>query len=225
MQIEENPHGVQTADLIVGIPSYNEASLIAYPTQKASEGLIKYFGSKNSVIINCDNHSTDGTRETFMNTRTDVPKIYLSTPAGIRGKGNNFKNLFEKSCDLGAQAIVVVDADLKSITPRWIKNLGEPLFEDFGFVAPLYVRHKYDGTITNNIAYPMTRCIYGRRVRQPIGGDFGFSGELAEVYLRQEDWTPAVAGIWYRHLDDDDGHVSRHAHLPVLYGTAKSPQT
>jgi len=95
MQIEENPRGVQAADLIVGIPSYNEASLISYPTQKASEGLIKYFGNKNSVIINCDNHSTDGTREAFMNTPTEVPKIYLSTPAGIRGKGNNFKNLFK----------------------------------------------------------------------------------------------------------------------------------
>jgi len=193
MRIEENPQDVQAADLIVGIPSYNEAKLISYPTQNASEGLVKYFGDKNCVIINCDNNSPDGTREAFLNTQTEVPKIYLSTPPGVRGKGNNFKNLFEKSCELGAQAIVVVDADLKSITPRWIKNLGEPLFEDFGFVAPLYVRHKCDGTITNNIAYPMTRSIYGRRVRQPIGGDFGFSGDLAEIYLREENWTQEVA--------------------------------
>jgi glycosyltransferase involved in cell wall biosynthesis len=193
MQIEENPSEIQAADLIVGIPSYNEAQLISYPTQMASEGLIKYFGDKNSVIINCDNNSPDGTRDAFMNTTTEVPKIYLSTPPGVKGKGNNIRNLFKKSCELGAQATIVVDADLKSITPRWIKNLGEPLFEDFGFVAPLYVRHKYDGTITNNIAYPMTRSIYGRRVRQPIGGDFGFSGELADVYLGQNDWTPAVA--------------------------------
>ena len=193
MHIEENPQDVQAADIVVGIPSYNEATLISFPTQQASEGLIKYFGTKNSVIINCDNDSPDGTREAFMNTPTEVPKIYLSTPPGVRGKGNNFKNLFKKSCDLGAEAIVVVDADLKSVTPRWIKNLGEPLFEDFGFVAPLYVRHKCDGTITNNIAYPMTRSVYGRRVRQPIGGDFGFSGELAEVYLKQDNWTQAVA--------------------------------
>jgi glycosyltransferase involved in cell wall biosynthesis len=193
MHIEENPSNVTSADVIVGIPSYNEAELIPYPTQKASEGLIKYFGEKNSVIINCDNNSPDGTRDAFMNTPTEVPKIYLSTPPGVKGKGNNFKNLFKKSCELGAEAIVVVDADLKSVTPRWIKNLGEPLFQDFGFVAPLYVRHKFDGTITNNIAYPMIRSIYGRRVRQPIGGDFGFSGELAEIYLRQEDWTPAVS--------------------------------
>lgn len=193
MYIEENPHDVRTADLVVGIPSYNEADVISYPTEKASEGLVKYFGDKNSVIINCDNNSTDGTREAFMNTPTEVVKIYLSTPPGVKGKGNNFRNLFKKSCDLGAQAIVAVDADLKSITPRWIKNLAQPIFEDFGFVAPLYVRHKYDGTITNNIAYPMTRSIYGRRVRQPIGGDFGFSGELAEIYLKQREWTPAVA--------------------------------
>jgi len=193
MYIEENPNDIQAADLVVGIPSYNEAEMISYPTQVASEGLIKYFGDKSSVIINCDNNSPDGTREAFMNTPTEVPKIYLSTVPGVKGKGNNIRNLFKKSCDLGAEANIILDADLKSITPRWIKNLGEPLFEDFGFVAPLYVRHKYDGTITNNIAYPMIRSVYGRRVRQPIGGDFGFSGELAEIYLRQEDWLPAVA--------------------------------
>ncbi|UCG80516.1 MAG: glycosyl transferase family 2 [Desulfobacterales bacterium] len=193
MYIEENPNDVRAADLIVGIPSYNEAELISYPTQMASEGLVKYFGDKNSVIINCDNNSPDGTRDAFMNTPTEVPKMYISTPPGVKGKGNNIKNLFKKSSDLGAQAIIVLDADLKSITPRWVKNLGEPLFEDFGFVAPLYVRHKYDGTITNNIAYPMTRSIYGRRVRQPIGGDFGFSGELAEIYARQGGWSAAVA--------------------------------
>ena len=192
MQIEENPNDVRAADLVVGIPSYNEAELISFPTQMANEGLIKYFGGKNSVIINCDNNSPDGTRDAFMNTPTEVPKMYISTPPGVKGKGNNVRNLLKKTCDLGAQAVLLVDADLKSITPRWIKNLAEPLFEDFGFVAPLYVRHKYDGTITNNIAYPMTRSIYGRRVRQPIGGDFGFSGELADIYLEQENWTPDV---------------------------------
>ncbi len=191
--IEENPNEIKSAEIIVGIPSYNEADLISYPTKIASEGLIKYFGDKNSVIINCDNHSSDGTKEAFMGTPTEVPKVYLSTPPGVKGKGNNFKNLFQKACELGAEAIVVVDADLKSITPRWIKNLGEPLFEDFGFVAPLYVRHKYDGTITNNIAYPMLRSIYGRRVRQPIGGDFGFSGNLSEIYLKQDMWESAIS--------------------------------
>ena len=91
--------------------------------------------------------------------------------------------------------MVVVDADLKSITPKWIKHLGEPLFQDFGYVAPLYVRHKYDGTITNSIAYPLTRSLYGRRVRQPIGGDFGFCGKLAKIYLESDTWSEAIANF------------------------------
>jgi glucosylglycerate synthase len=41
--------------------------------------------------------------------------------------------------------------------------------------------------------YPLTRALYGKRVRQPIGGDFGFSGRLAEFYLTKEVWETDVA--------------------------------
>ena len=192
---EVNPDGVDKADLVVCIPSYNEADSISYPVQQASEGLVKFFPEMRSVIINTDNNSPDGTREAFLNTPTERSKIYLSTAPGVKGKGNNFRNLFEKILELEAKAVVVVDADLKSITPQWIRHLGEPLFNDFSYVAPLYVRHKYDGTITNGIAYPLSRALYGRRVRQPIGGDFGFSGDLARVYLENEAWDEATANF------------------------------
>ncbi len=192
--ILENPENVSEAEIVVGIPSYNEADAIAFPTEQAALGLTRFFPDRKGVIVNCDNASTDGTKEAFFNAPcVGVPRMYVSTPPGVKGKGNNFRNLFRLVTELGAQAVVVVDADLKSITPKWIKNLGEPLFEDFGFVAPLYLRHKYDGTITNNIAYPLTRCLYGRRVRQPIGGDFGFSGALASFYLGHETWNEDVA--------------------------------
>lgn len=192
---EVNPEKITQAEMVVCIPSYNEADSIAFPTKQASLGLAKYFSGKSAVIINCDNNSPDNTKQAFLNTPTDIPKMYLSTPPGLKGKGNNFKNLFEKVVELQAKAVVVVDADLKSITPEWIRHLGEPLFNDFTYVAPLYVRHKYDGTITNGIAYPLSRALYGRRVRQPIGGDFGFCGELAKTYLESEIWDEAVANF------------------------------
>jgi glucosylglycerate synthase len=192
---EVNPENVHQADLVVCIPSYNEADSISMPTLQADKGIQRFFGDKSSVIINCDNHSPDNTKEVFLETPTGTPKIYISTPEGVKGKGNNFSNLFKKVVDLNAKAVVVVDADLRSITPEWIRHLGGPLFNGFSYVAPLYVRHKYDGTITNGIAYPLTRALYGRRVRQPIGGDFGFSGRLAQVYLEGKGWDEAVANF------------------------------
>ena len=192
---EVNPSNIEKADLIVSIPSYKEADSIAFPTQQASIGIKKYFPDKQAVIINCDNNSPDNTKQAFLETETEVPKIYISTPPDVKGKGNNFKNLFKKVVELQAKAIVVVDADLKSITPEWINHLGEPLFNGFSYIAPLYIRHKYDGTITNGIAYPLSRALYGRRVRQPIGGDFGFSGKLANAYLESDVWDDATANF------------------------------
>jgi glycosyltransferase involved in cell wall biosynthesis len=191
--IVENPSHVTEAEVVVGIPSFNESENIAYPTDVASRGLIESFKDKKSVIINVDNHSTDGTKEAFLGTPTRIPKIYISTQKGVKGKGNNFRNLFEAAVELNARAIIVVDADLKSITPHWIRYLGEPLMGRFDYVAPIYARHKYDGSITNHIAYPMLRSLFGIRVRQPIGGDFGFSGKLARAFLSEKLWNEKIA--------------------------------
>jgi glycosyltransferase involved in cell wall biosynthesis len=193
--IVENPQGINQAEIVVGIPSYNEADSIAFPTDVVSRGLVQFFPGKSAVIINVDNHSPDNTKSEFLNTPTKIPKVYLSTPAGVKGKGNNFLNLFKAAVELQAKAIVVVDADLKSITPSWIRYLGEPLMGRFDYVTPIYVRHKYDGTITNHIAYPMLRTLYGLRVRQPIGGDFGFSGKLARAFLSEKLWNDKIANF------------------------------
>ena len=48
-------------------------------------------------------------------------------------------------------------------------------------------------SVTNSIVYPLTRTLYGARVRQPIGGDFGFSTRLARHWLAQDVWTTDVA--------------------------------
>lgn len=198
--ILENPDKVASADVVVAITSRNDAGSVAHPTEQASLGLTEYFRGRKAAIVACDDSSTDATREAFFAAPCQVPRLYLSTVEGATGKGTSIKHLLRLVRSLGTAATVVVNADLKSITPKWIRHLGEPLFDDYGFVAPLYLRHKYDGNLTNNFAYPFTRCLYGRRVRQPIVGDFGFSGELAQFYLGHETWDDDAArggiGIW-----------------------------
>jgi len=219
--VEENPHNITQAEIVVGIPSYNEAECIAFPTEQADKGLSKYFKERSCVIINCDNNSPDDTRHVFMQTPTSNPKIYISTPPDVQGKGNNLRNLFAKAVELSASAVVVVDADLASVTPQWVRNLGEPLLEEFDYVAPLYVRHKYEGTIATNIAYPLTRALYGRRVRQPIGGDFGFSGKMARIFNEAADWTDDVGqfgiDIWMT-------TVAMRSHAPIIQSFMGKPK-
>ena len=113
---------------------------------------------------------------------------------GVPGKGSAFRTVFRAAEVLDARACAVVDADLRSITPEWIHLLLAPVVEQgVDFVAPFYHRHKFDGTITNNVVYPLTRALYGKRVRQPIGGEFGFSRRLLEQYLGLPVWETDVA--------------------------------
>ena len=182
---EVNKSNVSQADIVVGLASFNEADSIDYPTQQASLGLKKYYPDHTSCILNCDNHSPDGTEGVFLGTETDVPKIYVTTPPDTPGKGYNFENMFRKVIELDADVLVCLDADLLSVTPEWVKNFTDPILAGFDMVNPIYSRHKYDGTITNSICYPLVYGLFCRNVRQPIGGDFAISREFAEHLIKQ----------------------------------------
>ncbi|RLF81267.1 glycosyltransferase [Thermococci archaeon] len=180
--------------VIVGIPSYNNAETIEHVIKQAAEGLKKYFDG--GLIINSDGGSNDGTRDVVMKTPVpddvEVRSTVYKWP--IPGKGSAMKEVLEIARDEGADVVVFVDSDLRSITPEWVYKFAKPIEEGYHFVAPLYLRHKYDGTITNNIAYPMTTSLYGYNVRQPIGGDFGISADLIDTYLCNEEvWKTDVA--------------------------------
>lgn len=180
-----NPEQVTRSDLVVGIPSYNEADNIAFVVKQSIEGIRKYLPDFTAVIVNVDNNSPDDTKSAFMRAPHGVPKIYISTEPGIKGKGNNLYNLFTEMIRLNARAAVVVDADLRSITPEWIRDLAAPILNGYDYVTPLYSRNEYEGTITNNICYPLVYGLLGRDIRHPIGGDAAFSIDLAKYYLNQ----------------------------------------
>jgi glycosyltransferase involved in cell wall biosynthesis len=180
---------IAVADIVVGIPSFNNAHTINYVVYQAAKGLETYFPDLRSVIFISDGGSSDGTLETV--EAMHIPSkaaILPTTYAGTPGKGSAVKAVFEAARFLQSKAVALVDSDLRSITPQWIKLLLSPTLKRTGLVTPFYVRHKYDGTITNFLCYPITSCLYGKKVRQPIGGDFGLSIELAEKLLDSPLW-------------------------------------
>lgn len=197
---------IGSADILVGIPSYNNASTIGHVVRAVQAGIAKYFPDRKAVLVNSDGGSKDGTmrvveeamiedfRPLLITHRKDTLFKIVTPYHGVPGKGSAFRTVFEIAKALDAKACAVVDSDLRSITPEWIDLLiGPVLSNDYDFVSPYYLRHKYDGTITNSIVYPLTRALYGKRIRQPIGGDFGFSGRLASFYLKHDVWETDIA--------------------------------
>jgi glucosylglycerate synthase len=170
-----------TADIVcIGIPSWSEASTIAHVVRQADAGLVTMGIAGGAVIVNADNNSPDGTREVFQATPATARKRYLSTPEGVRGKGHNIVNLLAEAARRDA-ALVLLDADLESVTPEWIPRLLEPILNgEADFVSPLYATSQ-GGPLRNLICRPMVAGLFGVDVPQPTGGEMAFSATLVKA--------------------------------------------
>lgn len=184
------------ADIVVGIPCYYNDTSVAHVITQVADGLRRHYPDQRALVLVADGGSTDDTREIAqeLQERDFNLAIIVTIYRGVPGKGSALRAIFEASRFLRAKAVAVFDSDLKSISHGWIKNVLEPVFAGYDFVAPDYSRYKLDGTITNTIAYNLTRALYGVNIRQPIGGDFGMSLPLVRHYLdREEVWESDIA--------------------------------
>jgi hypothetical protein len=97
---------------------------------------------------------------------------------------------------LGARVIVMLNSDLESMTPNWIRGLAEPILkEEHGLVLPVYQRNRYEGTLTHTLVGPLMRALFGRRLLHPLAEEFGCSAETAEFLLKQDVWSSGAQGL------------------------------
>lgn len=193
--LREKIEALGHADIVIGIPTFHSGSSVVHVIQSVVAGLEKHFGEFQALILVSDGGSTDDSREFAEQVEVNsfhIKKL-VTIYRGIPGKGSGLRAVFEAAHFLQAKAVAVFDSDLISITPEWIKNVIDPIMSGYDLVCPYYQRYKLDGTITNSIAYNLTRALYGQRVRQPIGGDFGISRRLVKYYLDQDVWESDVA--------------------------------
>ncbi len=149
------------ADIVIGVPCFNNEGTIAHVIKTVEKGLANYYPKKHCVVIVSDGGSVDDTREESEELEKSpwierIVSIYRGTP----GKGSAVREIFEAANLLRSEVCVIFDSDLRSITAGWVQRMVDGIIEDsYDFIAPYYTRYKYDGTITNNIVYHLTRAL------------------------------------------------------------------
>jgi hypothetical protein len=228
----EDLRHIKSADILVGMPSYNNVNSANYVVTQIIKGLETYFPNAKSVIFVSDGGSSDGTLSSVKNNNNKLKNIHLipTIYVGASGKGTALQAIFEAARYLHVKSVALVDSDLRSITPEWMNLLLTPTLTGTDFVAPLYNRRKYDGTITNFLCYPITVTLYGKNIRQPIGGDFGLSIKLIEAILESSIWDyPYVSrfgiDIFETHTALAKGFAIKEATLGVKNHDPKDPSS
>jgi len=198
---------VGEVDILVGLPTHNNAKTIGSIVHTIQSGILRGFPRERAVIINADGGSRDGTPELVTGVSIDdmrpasnlfalrtlhsISTRYASTPVSEVA----FRTILAAAELLRAKACVIMSPESANIEPEWLSKFLSPIYRDgFDLVTPTYSRHKFEGLLITNLLYPMTRALYGLRIREAYSSEFGFSGRLGSQFLGQNVWNDGTEG-------------------------------
>ena len=192
---------VGQVDILVGLPTLDNAATVAGVVKAVHVAFSKQFTRDRTVMIHSDGGSTDGTPEIVRDASIiDAETLTashglrtthrISTPYhGIPGKAGALRTFFAAADLLQAKAVAVIEPNVTNPTPEWVAALVRPAFrEQIDYVVPLHPRHRFDAPLVSQIIRPLIRGAYGCQVRQAAGGEFGCSGRFAAHCLEQDVW-------------------------------------
>jgi hypothetical protein len=192
---------VGEVDLLVGLPTHNNAKTVETVIKAVQAGLLKCFPRERTAILNVDGGSKDGTPDVVTGASiNDLRRVYnihalrtlpsISTRyASSPSSETSLHTILSAAELLRAKACAVISPESLNIEPEWVVKLLRPVYQDNAdFVAPIYRRHKFEGVLVSNVVYPMTRALYGQRIREPYASEFGFSGRFGSLFLTQHSW-------------------------------------
>ena len=202
--VQEQCPDAHQVDLLIALPSFNYASTIGSVLKAILAGLNASFTDASILIVNADVGSQDGTPEIVKQTVGDLFPVALIQPlgegssaspfalnrlsySGMPGREEAFRSFFVLTQRLQAKACVVIDANVRSVTAEWMALLVKPVLESGAdYVAPVFRRPRYEGSLTNNLIAPLTRSLYGKRVGCQVGGGYGFSQRMASALFQKQ---------------------------------------
>ncbi len=189
-QAQEKIEQVEGADLVVGVL----AELGQDGLAMVCDALRTLSGSPRIAVLQ-DNHADTPAPANAETTKMKAspflvpwPLFRSDTPGTPAvSMSSAYQSVFAAGEKLGARACCVIASKLETLTPKWACQLAQPLLEEnLDLVVPYYARHKFEGLVNSSIISPLLRCLYGRRIHNPMGPDFGISRRLFQKMLVTE---------------------------------------
>ncbi|MGH7332460.1 MAG: glycosyltransferase [Candidatus Rokuibacteriota bacterium] len=192
-EVEAQLQSVGTRELAIGLLTFENAATVATVTTAVRAGLEKHFADVPVVLINVDAGSSDETADRVKEAGLAMVRTRLEAPVaeraavpfhGIPGRGTVLRLAWAIARRVEARALVLLEADVTSVTDEWIDRLARPVLEGAAdVVVPAHARRRYDGTITNLLLAPLVRALFGRRLHQPLGGPAALSSRALDLTL------------------------------------------
>jgi len=178
---------IGSADLVVGVLSESGSNTIA----KMCDDLRTLPGPLRIAVLNDDQQQAPSpdTSETAQGGASVflVPSLLPKSdvPATrVMSMSETYQSVFAAAEKLQARGCCIIASKMESATPHWAWRIAQPLFESQAdLVLPHYARRKFEGLLNASILAPMTRALYGKRVNNPMGPDFGVSQRLFQRML------------------------------------------
>ncbi len=97
--------------------------------------------------------------------------------------GATYNSLFALAKTTGAKACVVVNSDLEALGQNAVESLAAPVLSNSAdLVMPIYAQSRFEGLLNSGILAPLTRALYGKRVRYPLAQDFAVSASILPTF-------------------------------------------
>ena len=135
-----------------------------------------------------------------------------------RDVSNVQRNVLALAAGWQARACMVVYSDLAALEPETVRTFAEPVLKGgIDLLMPIYPAGKYDALINKSLLAPMSRALYGRRVRWPLTADFCAGAKMLEK-LADGSRVKSEAGLlWPANLVAMQGGQINQAGLNVRH--------
>ena len=101
------------------------------------------------------------------------------------GVSANQRAVLGLAASLNARVCIVLGSDLAALDARAIQLFAYAVLDrQCGLAMPVYLAARYDGLLNSGILSPLSRALYGRRIRYPLAFDFAASGALCGALSR-----------------------------------------